>query len=172
MQKRSVAAGRRPSGTDGSDFSYRMVVDSRYTKVARGKSRLGGLLVAQTASQIIWTVLVFLSALPEKKIEAVPAVSLSLGFISLVIGELGRRRSSKRLLRLYNIFSSVATALSVVCIFRSNLHLKVSNLQSFTDLLIYDLLVLVRTVIGVCLQIFALSTSITLVHNMSPQTVS
>ncbi|XP_064946862.1 uncharacterized protein LOC135597605 isoform X3 [Musa acuminata AAA Group] len=47
MQQRSVSASRRPSGTDGSDFSYRMVVDSRYTRVAKGKSRLGALLAAQ-----------------------------------------------------------------------------------------------------------------------------
>ncbi|KAG8657994.1 hypothetical protein MANES_03G110816v8 [Manihot esculenta] len=44
---------RRPSGTDGSDFSYRMVVDSRYTKVAKGKSRLCALILTQVVIQLI-----------------------------------------------------------------------------------------------------------------------
>ncbi|KAH0702500.1 hypothetical protein KY285_016778 [Solanum tuberosum] len=47
MNQRAVARGR-PSGTDGCDFSYRMVVDSRYTKVAKAKSRLAKLIFAQT----------------------------------------------------------------------------------------------------------------------------
>ncbi|KAM3682591.1 hypothetical protein ACJW31_12G084000 [Castanea mollissima] len=46
MQQRKSAFGR-PSGTDGSDFSYRMVVDSRYQKVTKGKSRLYALIFIQ-----------------------------------------------------------------------------------------------------------------------------
>ncbi|URD77446.1 Plus3 [Musa troglodytarum] len=124
MQQRSATAGRRPSGTDGSDFSYRMVVDSRYTRVAKGKFRLGALLAAQTASQVVWTSLMLLSASHEKKFETFAAISVSVGFISLIIGEFGRRRSHVTLLRLYAIISSIATVLSVACIIRSDLHLK------------------------------------------------
>ncbi|RVW40175.1 hypothetical protein CK203_038439 [Vitis vinifera] len=47
QQRKSASSFGRPSGTDGSDFSYRMVVDSRYTKVAKGKSRLHVLIIAQ-----------------------------------------------------------------------------------------------------------------------------
>ncbi|KAI3516172.1 hypothetical protein L1887_15083 [Cichorium endivia] len=46
MQQRN-SGNRRPSGTDGSDFSYRMVVDNRYTKVAKGKSTLSKVLAIQ-----------------------------------------------------------------------------------------------------------------------------
>ncbi|KAH0979184.1 hypothetical protein GBA52_006361 [Prunus armeniaca] len=46
MQQRRSASGR-PTGTDGSDFNYRMVVDSRYQKVAKGKSRLSALILIQ-----------------------------------------------------------------------------------------------------------------------------
>ncbi|KAF3445179.1 hypothetical protein FNV43_RR14873 [Rhamnella rubrinervis] len=48
LQRKSVLG--RPSGTDGSDFSYRMVVDSRYQKVAQGKSVLYALIIAQINS--------------------------------------------------------------------------------------------------------------------------
>ncbi|KAK4707839.1 hypothetical protein R3W88_028764 [Solanum pinnatisectum] len=46
MNQRFAVRGR-PSGTDGSDFSYRMVVDSRYTKVAKAKSHLAKLIIVQ-----------------------------------------------------------------------------------------------------------------------------
>ncbi|CAD5196980.1 unnamed protein product [Musa acuminata subsp. malaccensis] len=172
MQQRSVSASRRPSGTDGSDFSYRMVVDSRYTRVAKGKSRLGALLAAQTASQVVWTSLMLLSASHEKKFETFAAISLSVGFISLVIGELGRRRSHITLLRLYAIISSIATVLSVASIIRSDLHLKVIKYQSTADMTYYELLEIGRTLIGVMLQILIIITTVSLVHNMSPKRIS
>ncbi|CAL9782623.1 unnamed protein product [Musa acuminata subsp. burmannicoides] len=171
MQQRSVSASRRPSGTDGSDFSYRMVVDSRYTRVAKGKSRLGALLAAQTASQVVWTSLMLLSASHEK-FETFAAISLSVGFISLVIGELGRRRSHITLLRLYAIISSIATVLSVASIIRSDLHLKVIKYQSTADMTYYELLEIGRTLIGVMLQILIIITTVSLVHNMSPKRIS
>ncbi|CAL9133794.1 unnamed protein product [Musa acuminata var. zebrina] len=172
MQQRSVSASRRPSGTDGSDFSYRMVVDSRYTRVAKGKSRLGALLAAQTASQVVWTSLMLLSASHEKTFVTFAAISLSVGFISLVIGELGRRRSHITLLRLYAIISSIATVLSVASIIRSDLHLKVIKYQSTADMTYYELLEIGRTLIGVMLQILIIITTVSLVHNMSPKRIS
>ncbi|THU56651.1 hypothetical protein C4D60_Mb11t19480 [Musa balbisiana] len=172
MQQRSVSAGRRPSGTDGSDFSYRMVVDSRYTRVAKGKSRLGALLAVQTASQVVWTSLMFLSASHEKKFETFAAISLSVGFISLVIGEIGRRRSHITLLRLYAIISSIATVLSVASIIRSDLHLKVIKYQSTADMTYYELLEIGRSLIGVMLQILIIITTVSLVHNMSSKRIS
>ncbi|KAK4572037.1 hypothetical protein RGQ29_030446 [Quercus rubra] len=54
MQQRKSAFGR-PSGTDGSDFSYRMVVDSRYQKVAKGNSRLYALIFIQHVLYIFWS---------------------------------------------------------------------------------------------------------------------
>ncbi|KAL8458094.1 hypothetical protein ACS0TY_035825 [Phlomoides rotata] len=49
MSQRKSVNGR-PSGTDGSDFSFRMVVDSRYQKVAKGKSRMCSLILTQVES--------------------------------------------------------------------------------------------------------------------------
>ncbi|PNX57527.1 hypothetical protein L195_g050447, partial [Trifolium pratense] len=46
MQQRKSTLGR-PSGTDGSDYSYRMVVDSRYQLVAKGKKRLSVLFIVE-----------------------------------------------------------------------------------------------------------------------------
>ncbi|XP_062106994.1 uncharacterized protein LOC133818250 [Humulus lupulus] len=46
MQQRKSTYGR-PTGTDGSNFSYCMVVESRYQRVAEGKSHLSKLIFVQ-----------------------------------------------------------------------------------------------------------------------------
>ncbi|KAJ6748110.1 PROTEIN JAGUNAL-like protein 1 [Salix purpurea] len=112
MQQRKAG---RPSGTDGSDFSYRMVVDSRYTKVAKGKSRLKALIFIQGIFQLI---VLFYVALPisKGKDPNILAVSSSvIGLISLLIGELGRRRSRGGFLKFYLAMSTITVLLSISC---------------------------------------------------------
>ncbi|KAF8380469.1 hypothetical protein HHK36_027955 [Tetracentron sinense] len=122
MQQRKSALGR-PSGTDGSDFSYRMVVDPRYTKVAQGKSRLHALIFAQAVIQVIGVLYTFLFTSKEGQ-DRLAISSIVVGFISLVIGELGRRRSQVNSLKVYMIASSIATLCSVACIFRNDMSLE------------------------------------------------
>ncbi|KAK8964140.1 hypothetical protein KSP40_PGU003660 [Platanthera guangdongensis] len=123
MQQRRATVGR-PSGTDGFDFSYRMVVDSRYTKVAKGKSRLKSLLLVQTILQAIGFLLIVLDS-QEKGFDNLVGVSVSAGFISLFLGELGRRRSQANLLRLYLGLSALSAAFNAAHVVRSDLFLKV-----------------------------------------------
>ncbi|KAK4783951.1 hypothetical protein SAY86_018319 [Trapa natans] len=65
MQQRRSLVGR-PSGTDGSDFSYRMVVDSRYQKVAGGRSRLRTLILIQEQFDLEDLSIYTVSAMPLK----------------------------------------------------------------------------------------------------------
>ncbi|CAH9130530.1 unnamed protein product [Cuscuta epithymum] len=51
MHQRTSTASGRPSGTDGSDYSFRMVVDSRYQKVAKGKSQLLKIIFIQLCAE-------------------------------------------------------------------------------------------------------------------------
>lgn len=167
MNQRRAATGR-PLGTDGSDFSYRMVVDSRYTKVAKGKSRLKSLLVAQMISQVIGSLWVFSSALEGKEYDRFAVVSCSLGFISLLVGELGRRRSLTIFLRLYAILSSMAIAISSASIVRSDSFFKVIRYKDISVMTNYELVEVVRVLLGLVLQIPVIITAISLLHNMSP----
>ncbi|KAH7686829.1 Protein jagunal protein [Dioscorea alata] len=171
MAQRRAVAGR-PSGTDGSDFSYRMVVDPRYTKVAEGKSRLRILIAAQGFSLVLASLLVFLAASQERSFDNFAIITISIGFISLLIGEIGRRRSHVNLLRLYVSASSIATALSVACIIRSNLFFKVIQHQSIAGAKTYELVEAARILFGILLQVFVIITTISLVHNMSPKRAS
>ncbi|XP_072960302.1 uncharacterized protein [Typha angustifolia] len=169
MQQRKIASGR-PSGTDGSDYSYRMVVDSRYTKVAKGKSRLGTLLVAQTINQVIGFLWVFLSTQQIEEINKPEILSISIGLISLVIGELGRRRSQVILLRLYIILSSVAIASTVACLIRSGSFVKVIHYH-MKVMMNSELFGTIHVFLGVLLQVIVIFTTVALVRNMSPKRV-
>ncbi|CAK8537184.1 unnamed protein product [Lathyrus sativus] len=110
MQQRKSSLGR-PSGTDGSDYSYRMVVDSRYQLVAKGKNRLSVLFIIEALFLLIGVVF---AVLPGKKDDTTNIVAISsviASVILLIIGDLGRRRSRSSLLRLYAILSSLALLL-------------------------------------------------------------
>ncbi|EXC36883.1 hypothetical protein L484_001128 [Morus notabilis] len=112
---------RRPSGTDGSDFSYRMVVDSRYQRVAKGKSRLYVLIIAQGIIQIIGLLYTVLRTSWEEGPNSIAISSVAVGFVSLILGELGRRRSRAGLLKLYLVGSSLALFLSIAFVAKRNL---------------------------------------------------
>ncbi|CAI8592313.1 unnamed protein product [Vicia faba] len=102
---------RRPSGTDGSDYSYRMVVDSRYQLVAKGKTRLAALFIIEALFLLIGVVFVVLPGKKDGTTNIVAISSVISSLVLLIIGDLGRRRSRSSLLRLYAILSSLAMLL-------------------------------------------------------------
>ncbi|KAJ4774446.1 jagunal-like protein [Rhynchospora pubera] len=167
-QQRKVASGR-PSGTDGSDFSFRMVVDSRYQKVAKGKLRLGYLIFGQVVSQIIALALLLLTSSKEKELDRFAILSISTGFLSIILGEIGRRRSKSALLRLYTSISTISVLWSVACIINSPAYVKVMQQQSLIGLTTFELADAARVVLSVGLQVFVIVTSLGLVQNMSPK---
>ncbi|XBJ24417.1 hypothetical protein VPH35_002307 [Triticum aestivum] len=79
----------RPSGTDGSDFSYRMVVDSRYQRVADGRSRLARLMLVQTLHQVAGGALLLLSLSKGTEINKFAVLSLAAGLLAILLGEFG-----------------------------------------------------------------------------------
>ncbi|CAI8587541.1 unnamed protein product [Vicia faba] len=102
---------RRPSGTDGSDYSYRMVVDSRYQLVAKGKTRLAALFIIEALFLLIGVVFAVLPGKKDGTTDIVAISSVIASLVLLIIGDLGRRRSRSSLLRLYAILSSLAMLL-------------------------------------------------------------
>ncbi|KAJ1694189.1 hypothetical protein LUZ63_010887 [Rhynchospora breviuscula] len=145
-QQRKVASGR-PSGTDGSDFSYRMVVDSRYQKVAKGKLRLGYLIFGQVVSQIIALALLLLTSSKEKELDRFAILSISTGFLSIILGEIGRRRSKSAFLRLYTSISTISVLWSVARIINSPAYVKVMQQQSLIGLTTFELADAARVVL-------------------------
>lgn len=168
MQQQRKAVAGRPSGTDGSDFSYRMVVDSRYTKVAKGKSHLKALLAVQTVTQVIGSLLLWVSAAQGPELNRFAVLSVSIGFVSLIIGEIGRRHSRVSLLRAHTYLLCVATALSVAYMVRNDVFLKVIHSKNVKALTNYELLKVVHFLFGLVLQIFVFIIVPSLVRNMSP----
>lgn len=168
QQRKSASSFGRPSGTDGSDFSYRMVVDSRYTKVAKGKSRLHVLIIAQAIIHLIGGLSRFLLSTSKEGPDKLAIATVALGFISLVIGELGQRRSRENFLRLYMITSSIAFLLSTAFVVQKNSLIEVLQDMSSGEMKLFELLEIGYVVLGFLLQISTISTIMTLIWNMSP----
>ncbi|XP_077242983.1 uncharacterized protein LOC143883527 [Tasmannia lanceolata] len=169
MQQRKSTAGR-PTGTDGSDFSYRMVVDPRYTKVAQQKSRLRVLIIIQVISQVIGVLWALLTG--EMDLDRLAVLSIIVGFISVITGELGRRRSNASLLRFYIVASSIAVMLSLATIARRGFSLEAFHDQDSSVLKKLELAEAGCVLLRVPLQICAIITTVTLIQNMSPKRAS
>ncbi|KVI04555.1 Protein of unknown function DUF1352 [Cynara cardunculus var. scolymus] len=123
MQQRN-SGNRRPSGTDGSDFSYRMVVDNRYTKVAKGKSALSKVLVIQAVVLLAGVLDIFFTLLKKEPLETLAAASSSITFISIILGELGRKRSRANFLKFYMVGSSIGILVLIASVIQSNIQPK------------------------------------------------
>ncbi|XP_057952101.1 uncharacterized protein LOC131146484 [Malania oleifera] len=171
MQRRkftSESLSSRPSGTDGSDFSYRMVVDSRYTKVAQGKSRLHALFLFQVVIQLIGVLYIFVLSSKEEDPNALAISSPAIGFLSLMIGELGRRRSRINFLKVYVVASSIAILLWTASVAKNNFSLKaIQDLSDWKSKKL-ELLEIGMVFLGLLVQIFTISTIKSLIRNMSP----
>ncbi|KAK9050043.1 hypothetical protein SSX86_030988 [Deinandra increscens subsp. villosa] len=118
---------RRPTGTDGSDFSYRMVVDNRYTKVAKGKSTLSKVLVIQAVILLVGVLDILFTYIKTEPLETLAAVSSSLTVISILFGEIGRKRSRSNFLKIYMAASSIGIIGSIASTIQSSTQLKASN---------------------------------------------
>ncbi|KAI3517576.1 hypothetical protein L1887_16791 [Cichorium endivia] len=166
MQQRN-SGNRRPSGTDGSDFSYRMVVDNRYTKVAKGKSTLSKVLVIQAVVVLVGVLDILFSLLKKEPLETLAAASSSITFISIIIGELGRKRSKVNLLKFYLAASSIGILGSIASGIQQKASTPLIGLDYWeTDK--FDLLKIACVFTGLVIQIFSVTKTTSLIGNMSP----
>ncbi|CAN8253396.1 unnamed protein product [Cochlearia groenlandica] len=168
QQRKPTAAGGRPSGTDGSDFSYRMVVDSRYTKVTKERSRLRILILVQAVIYAIGLSCAFLTTTKENETNTLAIASAAIGLVTSLIGELGCKRNKVNLLRLYTAASTVVMVLSVFCAVRSRLTMEPYELHIWKRF--NRCFGLSCRNAGAVVQILAIIVSGSLVNNMSPPT--
>uniref|UniRef100_M1C7S7 Uncharacterized protein n=1 Tax=Solanum tuberosum TaxID=4113 RepID=M1C7S7_SOLTU len=163
MNQRSAVRGR-PSGTDGSDFSYRMVVDSRYTKVAKAKSRLAKLIIVQGYFPVFEVGFKQVLKLMVSRSSSLHEVCL-VWFTSAsgVYRVQGRKKSRSNFLKFYVFGSSMAILLSVAYLAMSNLQLEA--FQNFTSL---ETLKIAVVLLGFVVQLFVIGTTISLIKNMAP----
>nr|XP_043637444.1 uncharacterized protein LOC122608407 [Erigeron canadensis] len=167
MQQRN-SGNRRPSGTDGSDFSYRMVVDNRYTKVAKGKSTLSKILIIQTIVILLGLLVTLSTLLNNEPFDTLTVAFSFVTFVSVVIGELGRKRSRASLLKFYIAASSIGVLGSILAVVQSGIQLK-----NFHDPVVLKtekvaVLKIACISIGLFVQIFSIATTTSVIRNMSP----
>ncbi|KAJ4876463.1 Uncharacterized protein Rs2_41481 [Raphanus sativus] len=170
MQKRkTTTAAGRPSGTDGSDFSYRMVVDSRYAKVTKGRSRLRLLILVQATIYVIGLSCAFMtSSTKNEERNTLGIASAAVGLLFSFIADFACKRSRVNLLRLYTAASTLVMLLSVFSAVRSRLTMEERNSSGTTAKL--ELLGFISAQLGAVLQILAIIVTGQLVNNVSPPT--
>ncbi|XP_056158949.1 uncharacterized protein LOC115690966 isoform X2 [Syzygium oleosum] len=151
MQQRRSSTGR-PSGTDGSDFSYRMVVDSRYQKVAQGRSRLRALISIQAVIQLMGAVHLVLSISNGNVPSPLAISSLAMALLSLIVGELGQRRSRVNFLRFYIFAAAAAILLSIACLCKVDLRLEDILNVHLLEAKKFKILEVGRVLFGFCCQ--------------------
>ncbi|KAL5143785.1 hypothetical protein HKD37_09G026653 [Glycine soja] len=117
MQHRNLTSGR-PSGTDGSDYSY------RYQLVAKGKKRLSLYFITEAVLLLIGVTLTYLPGIEADAPNTVAYSSVIVSVVSLIIGNIGRRRSRSGLLRFYAAVSSIAMLLLIASLAQQHLLLK------------------------------------------------
>ncbi|KAK3040083.1 hypothetical protein RJ639_027809 [Escallonia herrerae] len=146
----------------------REVVGVGYTKVAQGKSRLSLLIFAQAVLQLIGAVNIFYATSEKGSLDRLAVSSTVLCFISLIFGELGRKHSRALLLRFYIIVSSIGMLLSIACALGGNLSFKVIQDLGGWETKKFELFRTTGLLIGFLVQILSISTTVSLIGNMSP----
>ncbi|KAL2550201.1 hypothetical protein Fot_11731 [Forsythia ovata] len=145
-----------------------MVVDSRYQKVAEGKSRLSALIFTQALIQILEAAILFLFTPKGEPLDRFYVSSSVICYVSLLIGELGRKRSRSTLLKLYLFGSSIASVISVAFLIKSEkLYELIKDLSKWETSAI-KIFKVAAVLLGVVVQIFTIVVTSSLMHNMAP----
>ncbi|KAJ7529476.1 hypothetical protein O6H91_15G052200 [Diphasiastrum complanatum] len=127
MMKRSGALSKRPEGTDGSDYAFRMTVDDKYKRAAQGRLRLHKIVTAQAAFQVLRALWVGLMAVGGEKLDDIMVASCAFGGAAVLMGTLGIRGSGTSLLKLYILLTVAATFLPFIPIITGRSQRKVSK---------------------------------------------
>ncbi|KAH7856118.1 hypothetical protein Vadar_032902 [Vaccinium darrowii] len=164
MRRRMGDAGwNGPLGTDSSDVSYLLVTDSRYSKIADKKSRLAKLFLAQAIVQSI-TVLNFIPT--PRELDRVAFSLTAIAFLSILMGELGRRHGRISLLMFYLCASSFTVLNSLGSAHRSNFLVEVIGDTSPWKVNSFRRLTFASILLGWLLQTLASLTALSLVANV------
>ncbi|KAG7980691.1 hypothetical protein I3843_05G195500 [Carya illinoinensis] len=133
-----------------------MVVDSRYQKVASGKSCLSSLIFTQLHYRLYFSERVF------EDPDRIAIFAVAVGFVSLILGEL------VGLLKIYMVGSSTTILLWLACLFKSNFMLEVIRDPSKWETKKLELLETSLVLFGFLVQVFTIGTATSLIGNMSP----
>lgn len=155
-------------GTDGSDFSYRMVVNSRYQKVAEGKSLLLALILTQALVRILEAATLLLPTPKGETVDRLYAASNIICFISLFIGEIGRKRSRSFFLKLYLFGSSIAAVASVAFLVKSEKLFELIEDFSKWETSMAKMFKVAAVLLEVIVQIVTIGVTSSLMRNMAP----
>eukprot|EP01025_Chloroclados_australasicus_P069190 TRINITY_DN971_c0_g1_i2.p1 TRINITY_DN971_c0_g1~~TRINITY_DN971_c0_g1_i2.p1 ORF type:complete len:183 (+),score=4.03 TRINITY_DN971_c0_g1_i2:88-636(+) len=110
-------SGRRPVGTDGSDYSYRMVIESRYKNMATFRKYAKVFFYLQfliVGVKLAWSMAPFLQGQqPPYWVYIMPAAEI-IAVILYQQGGMGGNKESMTFLMLYNVILGIMAVLHVI----------------------------------------------------------
>ncbi|KAF3445178.1 hypothetical protein FNV43_RR14872 [Rhamnella rubrinervis] len=151
-----------PDGKDGADC-----ITSRIEEV--DFKRDGSWFMLGAFIQMIGVLDAFLLSPAGEGPSKLVVSTVAVGLISLITGELGRRHSRVSLLKVYMVASCIALYISVLGVAKSTLTLEViKNPSKIWGTTKFELVEIIRTLVGLTIQVLAIGTTRLLIHNMSP----
>ncbi|KAI6684088.1 hypothetical protein NL676_030001 [Syzygium grande] len=93
--------------------------------------------------------------------------SLATAFLSIIVGELGRRRSRVNFLEFYIVAAAAVILLSIACLVKGDLKLE-DILNVHVKVRKFEFLEATSVLLGLLVQVFAVKTTVSLISNMSP----
>ncbi|PIN16001.1 hypothetical protein CDL12_11347 [Handroanthus impetiginosus] len=125
-------------------------------------------LFLQGFIQFLGAVFLFVSTVEGGTLDRLSVSSSVIFFLSLLIGELGRKRSRVNLLKLYLFGSSVAALVSVACLLTSEKSIEIIEDLSRWETSKLELFKIAAVLLGAVIQIFAVGVTTSLIRNMAP----
>ncbi|XP_058204947.1 uncharacterized protein LOC131318918 [Rhododendron vialii] len=163
--KPTVRGNGRPAVRENWRPARTAASDTRYTKkVEDGKSRLSTLILSQAAVQLFS----LLNFVPKKggSLDRVAVSFTVLAFVSILVGELGRRYNRVSLLMCYLAASNLAIMISLGSAGRTKFLIEVIGDTSEWKKNMLQLLTNVPILLGSLLQTLSSGTTITLTAYM------
>eukprot|EP00271_Cylindrocystis_brebissonii_P004967 TRINITY_DN16929_c0_g1_i1.p1 TRINITY_DN16929_c0_g1~~TRINITY_DN16929_c0_g1_i1.p1 ORF type:complete len:216 (+),score=43.02 TRINITY_DN16929_c0_g1_i1:373-1020(+) len=167
--------GRRPEGTDGSDYQFRMTVDDKYKQIADAKKRLKKLLVVQTMYVILRGMLtagVFIRGTP---VDEIIVAMIAFGAAAAWAGNLGLKGTRPWTLRTYFVFTAITGCLGLWPMVNGQWAAKLtdayadSNAKGDINLVLVQLVEAGQDLIGVATQGVALAVTFSMANTMGSE---
>ncbi|XP_022861417.1 uncharacterized protein LOC111381816 [Olea europaea var. sylvestris] len=122
----------------------------------------------QAFIRILEAAILFLSTPKGEPLNRFCVSSSIISYVSLLIGELGRKRSRSALLKLYLFGSSIATVISVAFLIKSEKLFELMEDLSKWESSAIKIFKFAAVLLGVVVQIFTIVVTSSLVSNMAP----
>ncbi|XP_017980685.1 PREDICTED: uncharacterized protein LOC18594906 isoform X2 [Theobroma cacao] len=130
-------------------------------------SLIGWLLIPAITLMVGLFLLIFLSTSEDLASHGLEIAATTCGLISLIIGEIGRKRSRVNVLRFFMVTSSIVVSFLIYCTICKYSRFRTAKNPSYRETML-ELPEVALSLVGLVLHLFIIGYTIHLIGNMSP----